>query len=330
MFDILTILPARKKTSPSGWVSFNAVCCTHNGETKDKRSRGGVKVDGHNWSYHCFNCGYKASFKLGRTLGFRARKLLDWLGVDSGTIGAINLESLKHKDIAQLLEDKNKPKQDKIKFNSKTLPDELELLKSTDNKFKDYLQSRSIDSDSYPFMISPNEKGRKNNRIVVPYTYDGLVVGWSARFLDNRTPKYINEQQPGYVFGVDLQQDHWTQCIVVEGLFDALSINALAVLHNTISEKQVKVIKQLQRDIVVVPDQDKSGLELINRAIKLGWSVSIPNWAEDIKDVNDAVKRYGRLGTLITIIQAKETSKIKIELAKRKLTKRIKWQQNIH
>ena len=37
MFDILTILPARKKTSPSGWVSFNAVCCTHNGETKDKR-----------------------------------------------------------------------------------------------------------------------------------------------------------------------------------------------------------------------------------------------------------------------------------------------------
>ena len=104
----------------------------------------------------------------------------------------------------------------------------------------------------------------------------------------------------------------------------------MAVLHNTISEKQAKVIKQLQRDIVVVPDQDKSGLELINRAIKLGWSVSIPNWAEDIKDVNDAVKRYGRLGTLITIIQAKETSKIKIELAKRKLTKRIKWQQNIH
>ena len=109
-----------------------------------------------------------------------------------------------------------------------------------------------------------------------------------------------------------------------------MSINALAVLHNTISEKQVKVIKQLQRDIVVVPDRDKSGLELIDRAIKLGWPVSIPNWEDDIKDVNDAVKRYGRLGTLITIIQAKETSKIKIELAKRKLTKRIKWQQNIH
>jgi len=73
-----------------------------------------------------------------------------------------------------------------------------------------------------------------------------------------------------------------------------------------------------------VPDQDEAGLKLIDRSVELGFAVSIPNWADDIKDVNDAVKRYGRLGTLITIMTARETSKIKIELARKKLDKRIR------
>jgi hypothetical protein len=73
----------------------------------------------------------------------------------------------------------------------------------------------------------------------------------------------------------------------------------------------------------VVPDQDTAGMELVDRAVELGWAVSMPDW-EDCKDVNDAVKKYGRLGTLLTIMAARETSKIKIELRKRQLTKRIR------
>jgi DNA primase len=71
-----------------------------------------------------------------------------------------------------------------------------------------------------------------------------------------------------------------------------------------------------------VPDQDKAGLELIDRAVELGWAVSIPAW-EDCKDVNDAVKKYGRLGTILSIMQARETSRIKIELQKKALAKRL-------
>ena len=173
-------------------------------------------------------------------------------------------------------------------------------------------------------MISPDEKVRNANRIVVPYTFEGDVVGWSARYLDNRIPKFINEQQPGYVFGLDLQQEHWTQLIVVEGLFDALSVNGVAVLHNTVNDKQAQIIKQQRKQVTVVPDQDEAGLKLIDRAVELGWAVSIPDWPEHIKDVNDAVKHYGKLGTLITIMNTRETSKIKIELAKRKLVKKVK------
>ena len=139
-----------------------------------------------------------------------------------------------------------------------------------------------------------------------------------------RLPKYINEQQPGYVFGIDLQQDHWTQLIVVEGLFDAVSINGVAVLHNTVNDQQAQIIKQQHKQVTVVPDQDDAGLKLIDRAVELGWAVSIPDWPEHIKDVNDAVKHYGKLGTLITIMNSRETSKIKIELAKRRLVKLLK------
>jgi len=72
----------------------------------------------------------------------------------------------------------------------------------------------------------------------------------------------------------------------------------------------------------VVPDQDTAGMKLVDRAIELGWAVSMPNWPQEIKDVNDAVKQFGRLATLIHIIQSRETSKIKIELRKRQLAKR--------
>ena len=198
------------------------------------------------------------------------------------------------------------------------------MLKTSDSKYIEYLRDRKIDWQDYPYMISPDEKGRNANRIVVPYTFEGDVVGWSARYLDNRIPKFINEQQPGYVFGLDLQQEHWTQLIVVEGLFDALSVNGVAVLHNTVNDKQAQIIKQQRKQVTVVPDQDEAGLKLIDRAVELGWAVSIPDWPEHIKDVNDAVKHYGKLGTLITIMNTRETSKIKIELAKRKLVKKVK------
>jgi hypothetical protein len=65
-------------------------------------------------------------------------------------------------------------------------------------------------------------------------------------------------------------------------------------------------------------------MKLVDRAVELGWSVSMPEWPVDVKDVNDAVIRWGKLATLITIMQARETSKIKIELRKKQLVKRLR------
>lgn len=322
MIDVVSFLPGKRKQTSGGWLSFNAPCCVHNGESADKRMRGGLKTDGDAWSYHCFNCGFKTAFTPGRQLSFKARKFLEWIGVDNQTIEMINLDSLRHKSIHGLMES-NREVVRAVTFNPVTLPEDLELL-SIENPahkvYNEYLSGRAIDSTKYPYMVSPGAEGRGNSRIVIPFTHKGIIVGSTAHYIDGKTPKYINDMQPGYVFGVDLQKPSWQHLLVVEGVFDALSINAVAVLHNDINAQQAQVIKSLQRTVTVVPDLDKAGMTLVDRAVELGWAVSIPEWPDsDIKDVNDAVKRYGRLATLMLIMQYRETSKIKIELRKRKI-----------
>lgn len=318
MHDVISYLPAKRKQSSSGWTSFNAPCCVHMGESQDRRNRGGIKpsTDG-SWSYHCFNCGFTASFVVGRTLTFKARKLLSWMNVPAEEIERINLESLKHKNMEGLLTDRQRVinQLQSIEFEDRDLPaDTLPLTEAAHT----YLQSRRVPVD-YPFLY----KTMPRPGVVIPFTHDGQVVGHATRFLDDRNPRYINDTQPGYVFGTDLQDKNWRYAIVVEGVFDALSISGLAVLHADINDAQARLIRSLDREVIVVPDQDSAGMKLVDRALELGWSVSMPEWPADVKDVNDAVIRWGRLATMITIMQARETSRIKIELRKKQLVKKI-------
>lgn len=323
MFDILSVIPGRKKLTHSGWYSFNAICCHHFGHKPDKRGRGGIRKDGDNWSMHCFNCGFKCGFTLGKSLTKNTKQLLLWSGIEESQIGKWNLESLQHKDLLSYVQIKKQKK--KIKFKEHTLP-EAEILDASNpahTKYVEYLNKRGVSVNDYPFMITPNDSGRQGNRIIIPYTYHNQIVGHTSRFLDSKIPKYINEQQPGYVFGIDFQKPDWQVCILVEGIFDALSLNACALTHNTINDDQVELLNQLNRKIIFVPDRDKTGLQTCDRALELGYSVSIPNWDSDVKDVNDAVVKYGKLSTLLSILQSATTSKVKIEMQRRKLEYRI-------
>ena len=325
MLDILGYLPAKRKATPSGWVSFNAVCCAHNGSTTDRRSRGGLKPTESGWSYHCFNCNYTASFILGRSVSFKARRLLSWMGVPDAEIDALNLESLRHRSIHGIIDDRQRMFNTlaDIRFEEQELPALSELLTGEDLR-REYLRLRRV-PDDYPVMIQdhPEKAWKHRPSVIIPFTYDDRIVGHTQRFLDNRTPKYISNSQPGYVFGTDLQHSDWTHVIVVEGIFDALCISGLAVMHSTISDEQARLIRSLGREITVVPDQDTAGMELVDRAVELGWAVSMPPWPDDIKDVNDSVVRYGRLATVLTIFENRETSRIKIELRKKNLVKRL-------
>lgn len=323
MFDILQVIPGKKKLTQSGWHSFNAICCQYRGHKADRRSRGGIKFDGDNWSYHCFNCGFKCTFTLGRTLNRSVRMLLSYSGMDKDDINKYSLESLQHKDLLDFVKIKREKK--KIKFKTTTLPEDAELITLDDNhkKYVEYLYKRHMDINEYPFMCTPNAEGRQANRIIIPYTYENKIVGHTSRYLDDRTPKFINDQQQGYVFGYDLQKPEYEVCIVTEGIFDALSINGCALTHNTINDDQAEILKNLNKKVIVVPDQDKTGLQICDKALELGFYISIPNWEDDVKDVNDSVVKYGKLATLLSILQSATNSKIKIEIKRKQLDKRL-------
>ena len=148
----------------------------------------------------------------------------------------------------------------------------------------------------------------------------GKTSGFSARSPDDAgRPKYFTSHDPGYTYGIDNQLPNARFVVVTEGLFDAMSIGGVAVLSNRCSETQAQMIDTLAREVVLVPDRDAAGQQLIDDALEYGWSVSFPEWESDVKDVNDAVVRYGKLFTLKTIIDAKQHSSLKINLLRKKL-----------
>jgi DNA primase len=239
----------------------------------------------------------------------KTRQLLKWCGIDEIEIQRWSLESLQQKDFL----DFSKPHvQLKVNFDTRKLP-EGEILDKNNPKHKvfvDYVQKRGISIDDYPFLITPDQPDRMGNRVIVPYTYKNKIVGHTSRFLDDRIPKYLNEQQSGYVFNIDIQKSNWSVCIVTEG-------------HDDISNEQARMLSNLNRTIIVVPDQDETGLKICDRAFELGYQVSLPNWGKGIKDTNDAVIKYGKLPTLVSILQSATNSKIKTELRKKQIGKQI-------
>jgi DNA primase len=183
-----------------------------------------------------------------------------------------------------------------------------------------YCIERKINLDRYPLLVSKKIEHNLNRRIIIPFTWQHDLIGYTARTWDhNIKPKYFSQYEPNYVYNVDRQRTDSKFVIVVEGPFDAMSIDGVAVLSNECSETQADIIDQLDREIILVPDRDRAGDRLITNALEYGWSVSFPVWHETCKDVNEAVVKYGKLFVLKSILSYRETSKLKIELKRKKL-----------
>jgi len=316
------ILPTKKKITPSGWTSFNGVCCPHNGESVDTRGRGGLTAnpDG-SVSYHCFNCNFKASYQPGRHLTFKFRKLLKWLGADDTDIKRLVIEAIRVRELVAPEEVKAEA-EEKIEFKARDLPEGAENLVSLDyvHPALEYCVARKIDIAKYQFYSTRQAQYNLHKRIIIPFIWQGRTIGYTARAIEeNVKPKYHSNYEPNFVFNINNQLADSKFVIVCEGPFDAMSIDGVAVLNNECNETQADIIESLGREVIVVADRDRAGARMINNAIEYGWSVSYPVWLETCKDINEAVCKYGRLFVLKTILDAKQSSKLKIELMKKKL-----------
>jgi len=325
--QILSHFPARAKTSSSGWRSFNAICCHHRGHKQDTRKRAGVLIK-QGIVYHCFNCGFSTGWQPGKSISLKFKNLLQWLGATDQQVAEIQLNALRTKsnetEINYTFDEPFTPRE--LPIDTKTIDDWLEqdLDAEYENDIRpvvEYLVHRGFDPLSSHFAWSPEQGYR--DRVIIPFRYNGSIVGSTARRIKNLPPKYLSNQPKNFVFNVDNQNVHRKYVFVVEGPLDAIAIDGVAVLTNEISESQARIINSMNREVIVIPDQDQPGITIIDQAKDLGWSVAFPTWELGIKDCADAVKKYGRLFVTVDAIKTAQSGSIKIEMAKRAMIKKL-------
>ena len=344
----LQLVPGKRRASTGGWLSFNGVCCNHNGETPDTRGRAGLhsNPDG-SISYHCFNCGFKASYQPGRHLTYKFRKLLSWLGAGENDVKRLVIEAIRIKELIGEAPVKQDTEEKEIEFKARSLPegslsfDEL-LTYYEMNDWKDceffgkaveYVTDRAVNitvtnPNKYNFYLTSETAYNLHKRVIIPCYWKNEIIGYTARaIVPDVKPKFHNSYEGNFVFNTDNQHKDSKFVIVCEGPFDAMSVDGVAVLGAQISEQQADIIDSLGKDVVVVPDFDMeeykgkqrwAGLGLVKAAQEYGWNVSFPVWAEQCKDINEAVVKYGKLFVIKSIIDATERSRLKIELKKKK------------
>jgi hypothetical protein len=281
-------------------------------------------------SFHCFNCGFKANYMVGRKLNQKMRQFMSYIGIAEDTIRKMAIEAMREEEGDTKYERKKF-----VTFNKRELPKDAHKLdvwlekyvgedltepqwNKIDHLLK-YLESRGIGPDWYDFMYSPDKGWDVFKRLLIPFYWRGDVVGFTGRMFEQSDKvKYYTDVQPGYVFNMDAQDWSRKFVLVTEGPFDAITVSGVSILGSEINDTQRELIEGLGRQIIVVPDRDAPGQKLVDQATEFGWGVAFPEWDKTVGDVADAVLKYGRLFTIQSILKTTETSKLKIDL-KRKM-----------
>jgi hypothetical protein len=292
----------------NGW---NNVLCKICDDKGHKGKRAGFRFEGEIVGYNCFNCGHAALFdpqeqtslsrKMVTVLESFGLKKEDWQQAIFFGISNTNDVSVKEKK-RQIYEPK-----------AITLPDYftpvVEHGDDFDNYAIEYLRDeRKVDWTKYPFYLGRKtanpSSDRWYGRLIIPFFKDNKLVFFQGRDLsDTRLKKYLNADVPkeNILYGYeDIFKKTTEPLYIVEGWFDAWHLNGVAVLGNRMTPHQLYWIAQSNRQKVVIPDRFGDGHLLAEQAIELGWSVSTPDIG-DCKDPNEAIMKYGKLYTLMTI-----------------------------
>lgn len=307
---LVSNLPIKTNKTPSGWITMDCPMCS------DTRKRGGVITNGTKISYHCFNCNYTTGWSPSPHMGKKYKDLCEKLGATSTDIHAVQLDLLKNSEVLST-ETETDYVYSMNKFNIMALPDDaVSVSDLPDNHaLKQYAKERGI-LGLYPLYHFTDTINKK--RLIVPFFYNNELIGWTGRHInppDKETPKYLHNMQSGYVFNIDKFVESPRDVVVVtEGVFDAILIDGVSVLGNSVTAEQAYLIEKLGKRVILCPDRDSAGKELIDQALELGWEVSFPPWHHDCKDAADAVNKYTRLGTLQSILSYATANKIKAQV----------------
>jgi len=323
------------KQAPKGWHKRHCMLCHTQGHGRDTRNRFGIQFNPNSIAVNCFNCGFSAGYTEGKELSNGFKFFLKQINIDDKFIKQIEFEIFKHtKDIKVVREGDEETAADReaklkslfqkwkpIDLPEDSLPVTQWLEYGLDDpdfmRVVEYALSRKL-YDLENFYWSPSKLFQVNQRLIIPYFYRGKIVGFTARLsydTDGKSiPKYYQQCPTDFVYNLDNQQD-WSRkyVIVTEGVLDGYTVDGVSTLGE-IGQAKVDIINRLQKQVIVCPDRDKKGWDLVEVAIENNWAVSFPRWDSNIKDAAKAAEKYGRLLTTYSIISSAVHGRDKITL----------------
>lgn len=321
------------KQAPKGWHKRHCMLCHTQGHGKDTRNRFGIQFNADSIVCNCFNCGFSAGYKEGGDLTKSMEFFLRQIHVGEEFAKQIKFEIFKEKNKikefrdGQVVEDKeSKLKSLFQKWKPTELPkDSLPITTWLENGLADqnflkvvnYAMDRHI-YDLDRFYWSPERTHNLNQRLIIPYYYKRNIVGFTSRLCydtdDKSIPKYYQQCPTDFVYNLDAQQG-WSRkyVLVNEGVLDAWCVDGISTLGE-LGQDKIDVINRLQKQVIVCPDRDKKGGDLVEAALHNNWAVAFPKWKEGIKDAAKASEIYGRLLTTHSIISSAVSGKEKIQL----------------
>ena len=178
-----------------------------------------------------------------------------------------------------------------------TLPKEFKSLSEPHTSIiKDhamlFLKKRGItEQDIIRYNLGYCSEGPYMNRIIIPsYDEHGKLNYFVGRDFYKSTLKYKNPPIPKDIIGFDLYVNWSLPIILVEGVFDAMSIknNSLPLFGKTILPKLYgKIVEKKVKDIFIILDSDAfdDAIQMVERFSDNGISVNFVKL--DGKDPND-------------------------------------------
>lgn len=299
-------------TTGTGW---NPVLCKVCNDRGHKGKRAGFRFDGDNVAYHCFNCGHSTVYdhENHTSMPTKMIQVLNDFGIPEQEWQSVLFSSLANKNnnlSKQLPEKKNFEPQ------IVEVPKEFYYLNDapTNDKWaeiaKNYLvEERNINPNDYPFMLCHTKVDgalkKWVGRIIIPVFKNDNIIFYTGRDLTAaKRKKYESPSvsRSNVIFGFDRLFDFDDRPLyIVEGWFDAFMINGVAIFGNQISEGQAFWLNRSRKRKVYIPDRQGNGIKAAEQALRHGWSISTPDIG-DCKDINEAIKRYGKLYVLKSIV----------------------------
>ena len=207
-------------------------------------------------------------------------------------------------------------------------------------------------------LISVNkEKGRKydrfRNRVMFPvFDYQGRVIGFGGRVLDDSKPKYLNSpetlvfQKGTNLYGLNfalksnMQERYF---IIVEGYMDLIALyqsgitNVVASLGTALTINQARLLKRYADKVVISYDADMAGQMATMRGLEIlrnaGFDVRVLSIPKG-KDPDEFIKSNGKEAFLKLVNSAEPLIDYRLRKAEEGINFRnteaiIKYSQNV-